>query len=105
MTVAQYSLELDDNTFKTFAFKTHPLAYLDGGLAGLGPLDMMKILGEPNAQEWGDPRTLYQAYDSGIGVGKQYVDDTVNYAKAAGNAVNQHVVDPVAQAIEKLMSK
>lgn len=109
MNVPQYSLELDDYTFKTFAFKTHPLAYLDGGLAGLGPHDMVKILGEPNTQEWGDVRTLYQAYDSGVGVGKQYIDNTVDYAKAAGNAasnaVNEHVVDPVARALDKLMSK
>lgn len=31
MTVPQYKLELDSETFKNFAFKTHPLAYLDGG--------------------------------------------------------------------------
>ncbi|KVR88597.1 hypothetical protein [Burkholderia vietnamiensis] len=105
MTVPQYSLELDDYNFTTFAFKTHPLAYLDGGLAGLGLPDMVKILGEPNIQEWGDSRTLYQAYDSGLGVGKQYVDNSVDFAKKAGNAVNEGVVDPVARALEKLMSK
>ncbi|KWZ36570.1 hypothetical protein [Burkholderia anthina] len=105
MNVPQYSLELDDDTFKTYAFKTHPLAYLDGGLAGLGPVDMYYILKQPNAQEWGDVRTFSQAFDSGVGVGKQYVDNTVEYAKKAGDAVNEHVIDPVAQAIEKLMPK
>ena len=105
MNVPQYALELDDDTFKTYAFKTHPLAYLDGGLAGLGPVDMYYILKQPNAQEWGDLRTFSQAFDSGVGVGKQYVDNTVEYAKKAGDAVNEHVIDPVAQAIEKLMPK
>src|SRR5262249_1699504 len=35
MECEQYKLELDNKKFKTFAFKTHPLAYLDGGLADL----------------------------------------------------------------------
>jgi len=40
MNVPSYSLELDDGTFKTDAFKTHPLACLDDALARLGPVEL-----------------------------------------------------------------
>ena len=69
MPVRQYELELDDDNFKTFAFKTHPLAYLDAGLADLGISDLSKIGMQPNIQEWGDLRTLKQAGVSGWPVG------------------------------------
>jgi hypothetical protein len=65
MAVPQYELELDDETFKTFAFNTHPLAYLDGGLADLPVGDLAKIVMQPNLEEWGDGRTWKQAWDSG----------------------------------------
>jgi hypothetical protein len=65
MTVSQCQLELGDDTFKSFAFKTHPLAYLDGGLADLPISDLMMIASQPNIQEWGDMRTWKQAVDSG----------------------------------------
>jgi hypothetical protein len=61
MPVAQFMLELNDEKFKSFAFKTHPLAYLDGGLADLGLVYMSKIARQPNIQEWGDFRTWGQA--------------------------------------------
>lgn len=98
MKVDQYQLELDDNTFKTFAFKTHPLAYLDGGLADLDVWDMKKILGQPNMQEWGDARTWGQAVDSGTVVGKTMVGN-------AWDATKNDVDDPVSRALERLLSK
>lgn len=57
LTAQRYALELDDEKFKSFAFKTHPLAYLDGGLADLPILDLAKISAQPNIQEWSDGRT------------------------------------------------
>jgi hypothetical protein len=98
MTVAKYQLELNGNTFKTFAFKTHPLAYLDGGLADLDIWDMKKILGQPNLEEWGDSRTWGQAVDSGTVVGKTIVGN-------AWNATKSDMDDPVSHALGRLLSK
>jgi hypothetical protein len=82
MAVQQYRLELDNETFKTFAFKTHPLAYLDGGLGTLPISDLMKISAQPNIQEWGDSRTWGQALDSGEVVIKAWVDQALDRLQA-----------------------
>jgi hypothetical protein len=96
MKVPQFELELDEETFKTFAFKTHPLAYLDGGLADLGPMDMGRIAMQPNMQEWGDGRTWGQAVVSGWHVGKT----------RAGEAADKigEGVDAVSYTIQRLLS-
>ncbi|MEX3984723.1 hypothetical protein AB4Y45_37810 [Paraburkholderia sp. EG287A] len=90
--VRQFQLELDDETFKTFAFKTHPLAYLDGGLAYLPSYDLANILMQPNIQEWGDGRTWGQAYDSAKVVLPQQLRDS-------------DIDDPVGKALGRLMAK
>jgi hypothetical protein len=92
--VKQYQLELDDETFKSFAFNTHPLAYLDAGLADLPWADLFKITGQPSIQEWGDSRTLKQAAESGA----------VVLPKKAGDLVNS-VSDAVNDALQRLMAK
>lgn len=92
MTVPQYTLELDDDTFKAFAFKTHPMAYLDGGLADLPISDLMKITAQPNIQEWGDIRTWEQAVDSG----KVVLPNMIN---------NSDMDDPVGKALGRLLAK
>lgn len=92
MEVVQYQLELVDDTFKTFAFKTHPLAYLDGGLAQLSIWDLAKIAMQPSIQEWGDGRTWGQAVDSGKAVLQQKIDDS-------------DMDDPVGKALGRLMAK
>jgi hypothetical protein len=92
MTVPRYALELDDDTFKAFAFKTHPLAYLDGGLADLPVEDLAKITAQPNIQEWADIRTWEQAVDSGKVV--------------LPNMINQSDIDdPVSKALGRLLAK
>jgi hypothetical protein len=92
MRVQQYGLELDDNTFKAFAFKTHPLAYLDGGLADLPISDLAKITAQPNIQEWGDIRTWEQAVDSG----KVVLPNMINHSD---------MDDPVGKALDRLLVK
>jgi hypothetical protein len=82
MEIQQYLLELNDETFKTFAFKTHPLAYLDGGLGALPTSDLMKIAAQPNAQEWADGRTWGQAVDSGEVVVKDWVNQALDHLQA-----------------------
>jgi hypothetical protein len=96
MTVPQYTLELDDETFKSFAFKTHPLAYLDGGLAGLQLADMTKITGGPALEEWADWRTYEQVWDSGKVVARKVIGE-------AWDATNADIDDPVSKALGRLM--
>jgi len=92
MIVPKYKLELDDDVFKSFAFKTHPLAYLDGGLADLPIADLMRIMAQPNIQEWGDARTWGQAYDSG----KVVLPNMIN---------RSDVDDLVGKALGRLLAK
>ncbi|BCG02843.1 hypothetical protein PPGU19_074110 (plasmid) [Paraburkholderia sp. PGU19] len=96
MGVKQYGLELDNETFKSFAFKTHPLAYLDGGLAHLQIGDMAKIMGGPALEEWGDRRTYEQVWDSGKVVASKTVGD-------AWSATKDDIDDPVSKALGRLM--
>lgn len=96
MTVEQYRLELETEKFTSFAFKTHPLAYLDGGLADLKLDDLMKIMGGPALEEWADHRTYQQAWDSGKVVARKVISDAWDTAKA-------DVADPVGTALGRLL--
>ncbi|WP_174567506.1 hypothetical protein [Paraburkholderia phenazinium] len=96
MTVSQYKLELESDTFKSFAFKTPPLAYLDDGLARLQLPDMMKIMGGPALEEWGDWRTYEQVWDSGKVVAGDTIGDARNIAKA-------DIDDRVSKVLGRLM--
>ena len=92
MSVPQYQLELNDDLFKSFAFKTHPLAYLDGGLAELPISDLARIAMQPNLEEWGDSRTWEQAIDSGRVV--------------LPNMINESDIDDlIGKALGRLMAK
>lgn len=88
----QYELEIGDNTFKSFAFKTHPIAYLDGGLADLPLSDLAKVAAQPNIQEWADRRTWEQAIDSGKVVLPKMINDS-------------DIDDPVGKALGRLLWK
>jgi len=90
MAVKRYQLELDSENFTTFAFKTHPMAYLDAGLGDLPISDLGKIGAQPNMQEWGDSRTLSQAWDSGTVVVEDKFENTAN---------------AVSQALSRLMAR
>lgn len=90
--VKQYQLELDDDTFKSFAFNTHPLAYLDAGLADLPWTDLLKITGQPSIQEWEDGRTWEQAVESGAVVLPQKAGDLVNSTSDAVNGALQRLM-------------
>lgn len=87
MDVKRIELELDNETFKAFAFKTHVPAYLDGGLADLPPDDLLKICGQPNIEEWLDGATWEQALNSGWEVGKQKILNPKQTVKGAGEAL------------------
>lgn len=72
LNVLKKQLELNNTTFKQFAFDTHVPAYLDAGLADLPVSDLAKIGGQPNIEEWTDTATWKQAVDSGVEVGKDW---------------------------------
>lgn len=61
MSFKQQTVELDDKTFKTFAFNSHVPAYIDGGIQNVPLKDLLKIICEPNIQEWMDIETMQQA--------------------------------------------
>jgi len=103
MTVPQFELEVENNgeTFKTFAFKTHPLAYLNGGLANLPVRDLVKIGMRPNLQEWGDGRTRDQAVDAGVPVAKQKIRDWTAYVMENGADPDEQA----GRALGRLLTK
>ncbi|KDB10230.1 hypothetical protein LIG30_0836 [Burkholderia sp. lig30] len=94
MKMPQYQLEVSEENFKKFAFKTHPLAYLDGGLAWLNPIDMALILSGPAAEEWGDVDTYKQVTSSMSGALKNY-----------GGAISDESSELVNRALNRLMNK
>jgi len=98
MDVPQYQLELDDGTFKDFAFKTHPLAYLDGGIAHLPLTDLYNITRQPNLQEWGSLATYEQVNKTGWGSMKAW-------AGHGADAVSSGTDDLVSRTLNFLMAK
>jgi hypothetical protein len=82
MTVNQFQLELNNDTFKQFAFNTHVPAYLDAGLADLPISDLMMIAEQPNINEWTDSATWSQAASSGTAVTKDWVTAALNRLKS-----------------------
>jgi len=94
MKIPQYQLEVDEENFKKIAFKTHPLAYLDGGLAWLNPIDMALILSGPAAEEWGDVDTYKQVGSSMWGALKNY-----------GGAIGDESSELVNRVLNRLMNK
>ncbi|WP_042263633.1 hypothetical protein [Paraburkholderia heleia] len=92
--VKRYQLELKDKIFKDFAFNTHPLAYLDAGLANLPMSDLFKIGGQPSVEEWGDGRTWDQARDSA----------KVVLPKKGGDMLDA-ISDAVNNALRRLIAK
>jgi hypothetical protein len=98
MDVPQYQLELDEGTFKEFAFKTHPLAYLDGGIAHLPLTDLCRITRQPSLQEWGSWATYEQVGKTGWGSAKTWASDSAD-------AVSSGAEDMVNRALEFLMAK
>lgn len=109
MTVPQMELEVDNATFKTFAFNTHVPAYLDAGLADLSIRDLLKIGGQPNVEEWLDGETWRQAWDSSVEVGREKavrageaISDTARTAAEAVSGAARQGAEAVEQALQAL---
>lgn len=109
MTVPKLELEIDNTTFKSFAFKTHVPAYLDAGLADLPIPDLFRIGGQPNIEEWLDRETWRQAIDSGVEVGREKSvragEAISNTARAAAEMVSDAArqgADAVDRALQAL---
>lgn len=63
------------------------------------PIDLIKITGGPNLQEWGDPATYEQVWDSGKAVARKWASG----AGDAWEATKGDVDDPVGKALGRLM--
>lgn len=98
MDVPRYMLELKDETFIEFAFKTHPLAYLDGGIARLPVTDLYNIMRQPKLQEWGSWDTYQQ-------VGSTTVGSIKTWASDASDAASDAADDLVNRTLNFLMAK
>jgi hypothetical protein len=103
--VLQFQLELDDETFKDFAFKTHPLAYLDGGLAHLSPLDLLRITRQPRMQEWGSMGTYEQVAKSGWGAANTWYGEVKAWVADGVDAASSQTKDLVSRTLNYLMAK
>ncbi|MDR3338827.1 MAG: hypothetical protein LBT25_01815, partial [Candidatus Symbiothrix sp.] len=55
-------IELDNARFRTFAFATHPDAYIKAGIADLPVGDLILISSTPDLAEWLESDTWLQAY-------------------------------------------
>ena len=86
-------MELDSSVLRTFAFETHPSAYLESGISDLPLSDMIEIAKQPNLSEWGNMETWKQAGEVGKGVIKDWgagaVDWSKNRAKEALDGVRR----------------
>jgi|SRR5690242_1189453 len=88
------AMELDSNKFKNFAFKTHPDAYWNAGLANV-PLywDKFLILGTPDFAEWKDGDTWSQAGDVGWSQLKHWESSAESYVKAKMSEAEANIME------------
>ncbi|MDO1517289.1 MULTISPECIES: hypothetical protein [unclassified Neisseria] len=104
MKVDIQQLELQNDTFKQFAFRTHVPAYLDGGIADVPIADLMRVFGQPNVEEWADPETWKQAVDVAWEVVPHKVKNPLDTAQEAADAAVQagsYVFEQTAESIQK----
>ena len=90
------ALEMDNDAFRSFAYGTHPDAYLAGGLSGLGPVDLAKIASTPDL---GDLLTLdgvSQVVETGARLVPQWGAQAYEGAKDLGG----RALDSASEGIE-----
>ncbi len=65
------ALELRPEDFRSFAFSTHPQAYLDAGLASLPPVDVIHIVDTPDLKDLMSHDGLRQVVVTALGALRQ----------------------------------
>lgn len=60
------ALEMDASAFRSFAYGTHPDAYLGGGLSTLGPADLFQIASTPDLGDLATLDGVSQILETGV---------------------------------------
>ena len=104
MSFSKQTVELSDKDFKTFAFNSHVPAYIDGGINNVPFDDLMRIITEPNIQEWMDKETLDQAIQVASIVLPNLAQKALNASKREMNKAIDAVQDGFNNAVDKVNS-
>lgn len=104
VSVGVKQLELNNDTFKTFAYNSHVAAYLDAGIADVPIADLIRVFGQPNVEEWLDLETWQQAVDVAWEVVPHKVSHPIDTLGEAADAVWQGTVYVVEENV-KLMQR
>lgn len=84
------SVELDSSYFQTFAFATHPDAYLDAGLINISVKDKMEVSLTPDFKEWASTGTWEQAWYVAKEQMKAWKNDATEYGKEKYREVKKY---------------
>lgn len=104
MAFAKQTVELNDKTFKTFAFNSHVPAYIDGGIKNVPLPDLCRIIAEPNLQEWMDIETLRQAQQVAFVVVPDLAQKALDASKEGLNKAVNTIQDGFNNAVEDVKS-
>jgi hypothetical protein len=104
MTFAKQTVELNDKTFKTFAFNSHVPAYIDGGIKNVPFPDLCRIIAEPNLQEWMDIETLRQAQQVAFVVVPDLAQKALDASKDGLNKAVNTIQDGFNNAVDDVKS-
>lgn len=104
MTFAKQTVELNDKTFKTFAFNSHVPAYIDGGIKNVPFPDLCRIIAEPNLQEWMDIETLRQAQQVAFVVVPDLAQKALDASKDGLNKAVNTIQDAFNNAVDDVKS-
>ncbi|MGQ9373079.1 hypothetical protein ACUM6W_04460 [Acinetobacter tandoii] len=104
MTFAKQTVELNDKTFKTFAFNSHVPAYIDGGIKNVPFPDLCRIIAEPNLQEWMDTETLRQAQQVAFVVVPDLAQKALDASKEGLNKAANTIEDGFNNTVDNVKS-
>lgn len=98
------ALEMNGDAFRTFAYGTHPDAYLAGGLSKLGPSDLAKIATTPDLGDLATLDGVSQILETGVRLLPQWggqAADAVGGAASAGWDATKRGAGAVAGAAKR----
>jgi len=81
------ALEMNNDAFRTFAYGTHPDAYLAGGLSGLNPFDLAKIASTPDLGDLLSLDGVSQVVETGARLVPEWGGKAYDGAKKLGGQI------------------
>ena len=90
------TLEMNNDAFRTFAYGTHPDAYLAAGLSGLNPFDLAKIASTPDLGDLLSLDGVSQVVETGVKLLPQWGGKAYDGAKKLGG----QMIDGASDGIE-----